>query len=159
MSKATKFVARYAGKIVGTRRSPRPYTHAVITQAVEEYARAAAYDWQPADSDKSNFEWLTFKATCTAGAEVLPPGWKFSTKFSADEIESARAEIAGDWASYVTRTRARKIAFFEQRKAEGAFEPAVGGWSMSGHNAAKMAASFKHPGVRFLAIVPAEVSQ
>jgi hypothetical protein len=89
---------------------------------------------------------------------VTPPGWRHATRFSAVEIEAARDCIAGDWAGYVARVRAKRIAFFEERKAAGAFEPAVGGWSMSRRNADKMAASFKHPGVRALAIVPAEAA-
>lgn len=156
MSKATKFVARYEGEIIGTRRSPRPYTHAVITQDDEETARQAAHLWTPSELDKRDFEWETFKASCTVGVEVRPAGWNFSTRFKAEEIEASRERIAGDWPAYVARRKAWRIKCFEDSLAAGRFKPRVFGWSMSERNAQKMASGVN--GMRVLAIVPAEVA-
>lgn len=143
MTKArpVKYVARHAGQIVGTRKSPRPYAFAVVVQADEEAARRRAYDYVATDADRSNFEWLGLKAAQAPGVPVRPAGWRFETKFDAEEIAEAQNLTAYGFEGYVAHLRERAIANFEQRRAKGAFLPGVYGWSMSAPNAQKMAAS------------------
>ncbi|UEM08258.1 hypothetical protein J4G43_025895 [Bradyrhizobium barranii subsp. barranii] len=155
MTKTTKFNATYQGKIIGTRKSPRPYQFAIVAQHDEQAARASAFDYQPTRTDRANFEWDTFKATCSPGATVTPPGWNNATTFSRAEIEASQDRIAGDWSAYAERCRQRAIENFEHYLKTGHFEPHVAAWSMSRANAEK--ASRRVTG-RLLAIVSVEAA-
>lgn len=152
MPKATKFVARWEGKIVGTRTSPRPYTHAVIVRGVQEYYRKKAYEYVATDCDKSNFKYY---------GEVVA-GLRDSKYDSAEQTAKNRADAAanieGGFEAYIGRLRQTEIDRYEERVKNGGFMPCVRGWSMSAANAQKMANSNNGPWVEVLGIVKAEVA-
>lgn len=154
MAKPIKYTATYNGKVVGTRKSPRPYLFAIIVQSLEEVARLHAYRFEPTETDLLNFNWYTEGATATVGKSKFPD--IKGSVWSAEDIEKGKREIEGGWDAYVARLRASAIENFERRKAAGHFEPNVHGWSMSLRNAEKMAASAAHPSRTVLCIVPAE---
>lgn len=154
MTKPIKYTATYNGKIVGTRKSPRPYLYAVVVQPLEEVARLYAYHYEPTKTDRSNFDWRAKGAAATVG-EAKFPNINGST-WAAEEIARAKETIEGGWDAYVSRLRYDAIARFEAAKASGHFEPYVFGWSMSCHNAKGMAATAVHPSRAVLGIVPAE---
>jgi len=151
------FTASYNGKIVGTRRSPRPYAFAVVVQYSEADGRRAAYEYQATDLDRSNWKYAVDKSKAQAGVPynhgpsrgdprpiILTHGPK--------AIAEAQQVVAAGWDAYVAAHRARQITWFEERLAKGYYEPKVHGWSMSAANAQKMANTV---GSVLLAIVPA----
>lgn len=154
MAKTTKYSATYQGKIVGTRKSPRPYQFAIIAQHDEQAARERAYGYKPTDRDESNLAWLTELAAFEADVPVWPRGWNFSTKFSVKQIGDAKAKIAGGRDAFLASCCEREIRNFEEYLADGHFAPHVAAWSMSRANAEKAA---RRVTGNVLAIVPAEV--
>lgn len=152
MAKATKFIARYEGKIVGTRKSPRPYLFAVVVKDNEEFARERAYGFTGGETERKNFVYYTNNANAAAPG-VIYPGERF--KITAEMIAEGREKIAGGFDGYIAGLRELQIARFKEMN----FEPGVFGWSMSRANAEKMAAGAgKWPGRIVLAIVPAETA-
>lgn len=154
VTKPITYTATYNGKVVGTRKSPRPYLYAIVVQNLEEVARLHAYRYEPTKTDRSNFDWRAKCAAATVG-EAKFSDIKGST-WEAEEIARAKETIEGGWDAYVSRLRYDAIARFEAAKASGHFEPHVFGWSMSSHNAKGMAATAAHPSRTVLGIVPAE---
>lgn len=149
--KPIKYVARYEGKIVGTRKSPRPYEYAVIVRSIEAYAREKAYGYTATDTDRANFHYF---GELVAAGESHP-----HYRYNKGDENHWRAAVEGGFDAYIAGLRATEIERFEEHRAAGGFEPRVLGWSMSRHNAEKMAASARHPGREVLAIVPAETEK
>jgi len=145
-----RFVARYKGEIVGTRRSPRPYKFAIVVQDDEEAERDAAYNYMPTQIDRANWEYHTTRAAMQPGQYY--PGYNFVV--SAKDVAEARRQIADGWDGFVARERDRRVGYFEKKKAATGFRPFVAGWSMSHSNAVKGAKRFR----RVLEIVPVEPS-
>lgn len=175
---AVKYVARFNGAIVGTRKSHRPYQFAVVAQCDEAHARAAAYGYTATDLDRRNFDYAVSIVACEgqfiepragesdlrkpSDAGQVRKAWRtgrtYVAGYSAEEIAHAKADIEGGFDAHVARLKAEMIKRFERRKAEGGFQPFVSGWSMSRRNVEKMAASCRGAAVKVLAIVPAEVA-
>ena len=151
--KAVKYTATYNGAVVGTRKSPRPYQFAVIMQNDEGYARARAYEYEPTDTDRRNFDYHSNNAKAQPGDLYPGPGYRFT--ITEKMVAEGQQMIVGGWEGYVAKCRAREIENFEARKAEGHYEVGVYGWSMSRKNAEKMAAQVKGWGRQLLGIVPA----
>jgi hypothetical protein len=153
-TKSTKFIARYEGKVVGTRKSPRPYAFAIVAKHNIETERKAAYEYTATESDKSNFDYYT---ECATGAYngTFNDGRKYTSKIEGNELARAVAIRDLGYAGYAAKLKADRIERFEERVAKGAFEPAVFGWSMSRVNADKLA---KQVAPVLLAIVPAEAA-
>lgn len=154
----TKFVAYWEGKLVGTRKSDRPYTHAVVVQDDEAAARKHAYEYQPTKTDRSNFAY--YQEIDRLGEQHPHYGvtsWR--TEPDRAGIAEARAHLVGGFEGYVERIRQEQIGYFERAKKSGGFEPRVAGWSMSARNAEKMRSqqcgSFHSRTTHFLGIVPA----
>jgi hypothetical protein len=141
---ATKFIAHYNGKIVGTRTSQnRIYTHAVVGQLDEAYARDKAYNHQALHS---NFDYHLDIANSA------PDRFR-----SQQSIDRAIAIVAGGWEAYQTTEREQWIKLFEDRKAKGDFEPSVWSWAGSLALANKAARGWDSPARKLLAVVPAEI--
>jgi hypothetical protein len=141
----TTYLARWDGEIVGTRKSPRPYTHAVICQWDREAAKRDLDAWQPSKTDRSNWDYYVKIA---AGNDPHP---EYRT---AADLAKIRATVGAGWEANVERLRDDAVRRFGLNDAK----PYVAGWSMSAGNAAKMAADkarYRHQIV--LGIVPAEV--
>lgn len=153
----TNYVARLEGKIVGKRSTAsRTYSHALVVQNVEEFARKRAYGYTSTDTDSSNFEYYSIIAQQTAGVPCRPRDWKFDTTFTQDDIDEAKKRIEGGFDAYVRRLRDAAIATFEANKANGYFEPHVATWCGRPDLAQKAINS--HTGLHraFVAIVAAE---
>lgn len=153
MAKDTKFTASFEGKIVGTRRSPRPYLFAIVVQWNAESHRADAYGYKATATDRSNFDYYSKCATGTY-TDTFRTGKTFTNKIEGAELAAAQAKIEGGFDAYVARLRAEAIERFEASLKGGYFEPGVVAWSMSSVNAEKTANKFRTAGV-FRAIVPA----
>jgi hypothetical protein len=151
-TKSTKFVARYEGKIVGTRKSPRPYAFAIVAKHNEAAEREAAYGRKTTKTDAGNFDYYIKCATGTYNG-TFGDGRSFTSKVEGKTLERALAVVALGYEGYIADLKARAIADFEERLAKGHFEPGVFGWSMSRANADKLA---KQVAPILLAIVPAE---
>lgn len=122
------YTAKLDGKIVGKRKSHRVYTHAVVVRHSESYHRKRAYEYVATNTDRSNFEFYSFIATCEPGVSVRPNGWNTNTTFSAEEIAVAKIAIVGGLDAYVAKAREKAIERFEAHKASGEFEPGVVTW-------------------------------
>jgi hypothetical protein len=166
-----KYVAKLDGKVVGKRSTDRTYTHAVVVQDSEAVARSAAYDYVADESDRENFEYYTAIADLGIrhdhGARTRPyfadhSGERLATmKRCQDEdssatINGAVESVEGGFDGYVARLRAEQIRRFEERRAEGRFEPYVIGWCGRPDLAQKLAAQNKSDGRNVLGIVAAE---
>lgn len=148
-----KFTASYNGKIIDTRRSPRPYKFAIVVQYSREASRKAAHEYALTKTDRSNFEYETQVAAFQPGVSGTIKGDRpFTTSYTAEAIARAQEMVAGGIDGYLAILRKRAIERFEAMDAKGHFEPKVHGWSMSEGNAQKMANAVS--GV-LLAIVPA----
>jgi len=167
MTKPTKYVARYEGQIVGTRKSPRPYAFAIVMQDNEQVERDAAYGFTGKGGRgdlQDEFEYATNCASAQPGESYgkFKPGYSFP--ITAEMIAKGRAEIEGGWEGYVARKRAAHVASFEKKLAGGGFKPYVCAWSMTRHNAEKAAANPRRgwhalgATGRVIAIVNAEVA-
>ena len=153
----TKYQARHDGVVVGTRTTKeRTYTHAVVVQRVEEAARNSAYNFKPADHDRSNFDYYTAIATQGVAHEhVRPMPWRAEPDLKV--LADATANIEGGFDAYVARLRAKAIADFEARKAKGSFDPFVAAWAGRLDLAHKAVAAHTGAWCKLIAIVEAEV--
>jgi hypothetical protein len=145
-----KFIARYNGEVVGTRRSPRPYKFAIIAQDDEAAERDAAYNYVPTQIDKANWQYHETRARMQPGDHY--PGYNFTV--NAKDVAEARKQIEHGWDGFIDRERNRRIGYFETKKAETGFRPFVAAWSLTHPNAVKAARKFR----RVLEIVPVETS-
>jgi hypothetical protein len=153
-NKPITYTATWEGKIVGTRKSPRPYKYAIIVQRDQEADRKYAYEFVPAN--KGSFDYYVQIATATPGVSLRPKGWNFDTSYDAGQIEEAKKHIEGGWEGFAARERQQKINRFEALLAKGGYEPFVHGWSQSLVNAAKAArAAETSYGLIYLGLVPA----
>jgi hypothetical protein len=148
--KQTVFTATYEGKIVGTRRSPRPYQFAIVVLQDEAADRKRAYEYQATKMDHSNFAY--YQEIDRLG-ENHPHYCKCSWRDEPDleGIARARQLIEGGFDMYVARLREKAIENFEVSRAAGCYEPHVYAWSMSEKNARKAASSSPY---KVLAVVP-----
>jgi hypothetical protein len=124
MNKVTTYEAYHDGKLIGAHESWRVYSHAVIVQDDIEQHRAWAYGYQPSKSDRSNFDYYTD----VAAKQVGEPRGAFG-HFTEQEIAEAEAKIAGGWESFAARVRQLYIDDFEEKVANGEFEPYVAKWT------------------------------
>lgn len=154
----TKYVARLNGQIVGKRTTKdRTYTHAIVTQRVEEIYRAEAYDYVATPQDRANFAY--YSSVVAQGLDheyVRPTTWRqtHDHKLLAD----ATARVEGGFDGYVARQRAELIARFEADKAAGNFNPRAVAWAGRLDLAQKAVAQHTNRRVKLVAIVPAEVA-
>jgi hypothetical protein len=157
MAKENTYLAVWNGKVIGKRRSSRPYTHAIIVQDSIDTARYQAYAYEATMIDKSNFDYNAEIAAMEAWPEVAYR----RQAITREQIDEAKAMIAGGWEGYLGRLREAAIKRFEDKVASGLFEPFVFGWSMSKVNATKMAAGCgKSPEYRLLlGVVEAKVKE
>jgi hypothetical protein len=149
------YTATWNGKLIGKRKSPRPYTHAVIVQTDEEVARKFAYDYSATKADRKNFDYYCeIDRLGVDHPHYCIQSWRPAPDHVG--IERARANIVGGFDGYVARLKKEAIKSFEAHKAAGGFNPRVAGWSMSERNAHKMAQQHSN-GVHshFLGLVPA----
>lgn len=167
---ATKYVAKYEGKVVGKRTTAnRTYTHAVVTQDDEEKARAAAYGYKACGQDRANYEYHLEVAGCEGVIiDATACSWKkdmvgqrqsrgMVIGYDAKEIADHKAEVVGGWTAYADRCREEKIERFERAKKNGAYEPGVATWC-GRHDLAVKEANKRRGwnNIKMVAIVPAE---
>lgn len=151
----TKYVARLNGKIVGKRTTAnRTYTHAIVVQRVEEYARNAAYnrgaDW--IKSDRKNFAYFVEKAA--AGVSHHHYWGDEATRAAAHAADVAKVAAGID--AYLEAQRQASIASFEKGLAGGRYEPFVAAWAGRLDLAQKAVGQHTGEWCRLVAIVPAE---
>jgi hypothetical protein len=153
----TKYIARYDGKIVGTRKTERTYQFAVVTQISEARARDYAYNYKATSSDRDDHNYYgKVVSVGVGGIWDTDRGWTYTVDQRQFDDCSA-TWFGGDFDAYVAWLRERAIKDFEARLADGAFEPAIAGWCGRRDLAQKLAAEqSKHRTV--LAIVPAELA-
>jgi hypothetical protein len=136
------YVAKLDDKVVGSRTSPRVYTHAVVIQWSEAKYRAAAYDYVATSTDKSNFAYYTKQAAHTV--ETYLTEWKYSSTSEAERaINTAKENIEGGFDAYVERLRQRAIESFEKSVKAGGFAPGVATWCGRADLAHKEAAKYR----------------
>lgn len=155
MTKPTKYVVRHEGVIIGKRASHRVYTHAVIAQHDEEFARKAAYDYVATDLDRSNFDYSA-KIVAQGVNHDHVTGWRKEPDLSV--LEKAKARIEGGFDAFVARERADMIERFEGHKARNGFRPYVAAFA-GRRDLAEKSVSQHADGrrVKFVAIVPVEI--
>jgi hypothetical protein len=161
MSK-TKYIARLDGVVVGTRRSDRTYTHAIVAQLDEALARAEAYSYLPTNSDLNNFNYYTEIAEQGiqhrfARRPSASEPWRTDAD-SVEQIHAALYWIEGGWDAYVAKMREIAICRFEAMKEKGAYEPKVIAWAGRPDLARKRAAEADKGYYKWVNIVPAEVA-
>jgi hypothetical protein len=152
---STKYVARLNGKIVGKRTTAtRTYTHAIVVQRVQEYARDRAYnrsaEW--VEQDRKNFAYYSEKAAAGVGHRHY---------FGDDASKSAEhardvARTAAGLDAYIESNRQHAIKGYEDSVKAGRFEPFVAAWSGRLDLAHKAASQHTGQHCKLIAIVPAE---
>jgi hypothetical protein len=137
------------GKMVGTRKSSRNYTHAVIGRWSEERARERAYStYEMDDFDHSNFRRAFLVANATPGVEMTVPseeigGLPTKFTFTENDIAYAKERLLESIETYRKRREHEARRYFEKSKARGRFEMRVLGWSQSLQHAVKIADSWR----------------
>lgn len=143
---AKKYIARLDGTIVGTRTTKdRTYTHAVVVQLSEDWARDKAYNYVPNDTDRSNFEYY-----------VKIAEGRSSFAQTTENVLKASALIDGGFDAYVERIREAAIARFEAEVKRGKYEPEAVTWCSRLDLAHKQRAGLAGAWVKEIWIVPAE---
>jgi hypothetical protein len=156
MTKAIRYVAHLDGIVVGTRKSHRTYTHAIVVKVDEEFARAEAYHYLPTNYDLTNFNYFNEIADQGMQHEYVRPK-SFRPDGDVDYLQHA-AEIAeAGWDAYVASRKASAIETFERLKAEGYYEPKVVAWAGRPDLAVKRAREAENPHVAWVRVVPAEI--
>jgi hypothetical protein len=120
------YVAKLDGTIVGSRTSPRTYTHAVIIQWNAEYFRTKAFGYKADDTDRSNFKFYTKEAAHTVESYIADSKWT-PVDEAAKRIADAKQRIEGGFDAYVARVRQDGIDRFE-KGLEGGYQPGVATW-------------------------------
>jgi hypothetical protein len=155
MSK-TKYIARLDGVVVGTRRSDRTYTHAIVIKVDEEFARTEAYNYLATNYDLTNFNYFVEIADQGMQHEYVRPK-SFRPDGDVDYLQHA-AEIAeAGWDAYVASRKASAIETFESRKADGYYEPKVVAWAGRPDLAVKRAREAESPRLAWVRVVPAKI--
>lgn len=139
--KATKYTVQGA---VGTRKSPRAYTHAVVAEInyIVKLSRALLADNK---NERDNFQ---FYATC-AGMTVgdIYPGFKFG--INQDLIQRGQELIAKYGSDFATFRANKNIEIARKIEAEAAADKGVVHvlqWSQSERNAVKAAQTWAKSG-------------
>ena len=119
----TNYVAKLEGQIVGTRKSDRTYTHAVIIQYSEEWHRERAHSVAYAQyhNSKSNFDY--YSEIAARGVEGELAQWRRMSRETADRI------VAMGYDAWVEGRRLENIKQHEASVANGGFKPAVLCWN------------------------------
>lgn len=119
-----KHTATLPDGTIGKRVSQRRYSHCIATRPLYDAALARAKDPGWSKTDASNFRYDSYVAAQQPDVRCLPPGWCFDTKYSADAIERAKADIAGcaSVADYLAKCLAARIAQVEADKVAGRFD-------------------------------------
>jgi hypothetical protein len=154
MTTKTKYFARYQGRIIGNRVSHRVYTHAVITQANEEAARKAAYEYQGDETDRQNFAYERSIVELGVNHPAVRGSWHTDLD-RKQRIEAARQKTQYGFEGYVIKLREHRIEWFEKNRASGYFKPKVSCWCGRRDLAENEA---RKSGDTVLAIVPAETA-
>jgi len=152
MAKATKtnYVAKLDGEIIGTRSSPRVYTHAVIIQYSEQHYRDEAYTFNADKQDRKNFDHYVQQA-----AGKSPYDWCRTP----EKIAEAQADVEGGFDAYCARLRQRQIDSFEAGLKAGGYTPGIVGWCGRRDLAEKLANQYRGQArVAKVWIVEAEVA-
>jgi hypothetical protein len=153
----TNYVAKLDGVAVGTRSSPRAYTHAVIIQWNEAHYRDAAYNYKASKTDRSNFDYNTDIAT----QGINHPHHNIQSWRPDGDLEGiarAKAQIEGGFDAYVERLRQKAIEYFEAGRAKGGFKPGVAAWNGRRDLAEKEASKYRgRTAIANVWIVEAEV--
>lgn len=141
-----RYEAYWDGELVGTRKSARTYTHCVVLCSSKEHAKQRALNFQPSESDRSNY---TYYAKCAA----LPKeggqyeGYSKTARanlshwVSAEQVEKYRQWIADfpTFEDYAEHLKEQAWYAFQSRD----FEPFVDGWCGRLDLAEKLAAKYR----------------
>lgn len=143
------YLAFYQGKRVGKRKSPRPYTHAIVVVDIPGLHEAM---WMKPETDtKNNRDSFAYHVSIADGSYRLLRFVDEKSKLRSQLIASAGYE------RFLQDMTEQKRERYAAIQANLNMTPHVFGWSMSRRNAERMALQARTHGKQVLDIVPAEI--